>query len=55
MPKLKFPKPLQIPNLHSISTDLENKNKQLLCLTGFMVILVKENYCSGYVKFCVYT
>jgi len=28
MPKLKFPKPLQLQDLHRISTDLENKNKQ---------------------------
>lgn len=45
MPKLKFPTPLQLQDLHRISTDLENKNKQLLCLTGFMVILLKDNYC----------
>ena len=53
MPKLKFPKPLQVPNLHRISTDLENKKK--LCLTGFMVIFLKDNYFSGYVTFRVYT
>ena len=55
MSKLIFSKPLQLPNLHRISTDFENKNKQLLCLTGFMMILLKDNYCSGYVIFCVYT